>query len=119
MSSSKNLKIFAVALLICQLANLAFWHPAHIDFPFASGQSQTRVTDHSDADHCKHLPLGEHSQCAICLASQSRISIEPSAEINLGVLELVGRCVAEHTLTSQQNPLSDSFYRRGPPTFLG
>lgn len=119
MPSRKFLNIFAVALLVCQLANLAFWHPTHFDFVFASGQGRARIITHDDADHCKHLPLEDHSQCAICDSAHNRVSIEPTREVKLGFLQLVGRYVVERPAVSQRSPLADSFYRRGPPSFPG
>jgi len=118
MFSRRTLKILAVAILACQLASLSSWHSAHIDDLFSYGRAQAQVSAHADADHCKHIPLSEHTQCGLCTSIHSRISLEPISD-NLGLLEVVGQYVAASSTCSTQFLPLDSFYRRGPPSLLG
>lgn len=118
MSTLKNRKAIAVASLVCQLASLAFWQPTHFHLDFFSGPAQEKLIPHADADHCKHLPLSDDSQCTICLSAHSRISVEP-VSVTPGSLHFVGRLAAADPATSAHHPLLDSFYRRGPPFLLG
>ena len=118
MFSPRKRRMYAVVALLCQVGNLVFWHPTHFDFDIFSASAHTRLTQHEDADHCTHLPIGDHSQCAICISSQQRISVEPT---NIGLLQLqiLGSLAAEQVISSFLSLHSDSFYRRGPPALLG
>jgi hypothetical protein len=118
MFSHRTFKIVAVALLICQLASVSSWHASHVEDLVWYGETHSQVSTHSDADHCKHLPLSEHAQCGICTSVHSRISLEPVND-NIGLLSLVGHFVAAAlTCSARLFPLN-SFYRRGPPSLLG
>ena len=118
MFSRRTLKILAVTILACQLASVSSWHSAHIEDLFSYGQARAQITTHADADHCKHIPLSEHTQCGICASIHGRISIEP-VSVNLGLLSVVGYLVAATSTCSTQRLPFDSFYRRGPPALLG
>ena len=118
MFKHRTLKILAIAILACQLASLSSWHTAHVEDLFSYGPAKAQVSTHADADHCKHIPLSEHTQCGICSSVHSRISLEP-VNHNIGLLSLVGHLVAVSSTCSTQVLPLDSFYRRGPPSLLG
>ena len=117
MFSDQTVKALTVAILACQLATLSSWHAAHIEDLFWYGQAQAQVSTHADADHCKHLPLSEHTQCGICTSIHSRISLEPVSD-NLGLLQVVSHIVPAASTCSAQLLPFNSFYRRGPPSLL-
>ena len=116
MFSRRTLKILAIAILACQLASLSSWHTAHLEDLFSSGTAKAQVSTHADADHCKHLPLSEHTQCGICTSIHGRMSLEPVSD-KLGLLQVVGYFVAVGSTCSTQLFPLDSFYRRGLPIF--
>ena len=118
MFSPRKRRFYAVVVLLCQMGSLVFWHPTHFDFDTVSAAAHTRLTQHEDADHCTHLPIGDHSQCAICISSQQRTSVEPTS-VGLHELQVIGLSGAEQIVCSFLSLHSDSFYRRGPPAFLG
>jgi hypothetical protein len=84
----------------------------------ATGTGAAAVSQHADADHCRHLPVAAHADCAVCAAS-------------------VGRAVVVTTGTAVVSPLADEIHyttlgyiaspfhflstqsHRGPPSLLG
>jgi hypothetical protein len=108
MFSHRNRKKYAVAALVCQIASLVFWQPTHFHFDYVLSSSPTTLTQHADAENCKHLPISDHAQCAVCISSQQKISVEPVI-FGLNQIQVIGMCAAEQT-ESPFFPLhSDSF----------
>jgi hypothetical protein len=106
------------ALAAIQLVGTGLFPSLHHDFELLGGTTQQTVTSHADADHCKHLPLTEHSHCAVCQSAQSRITPEP---LSLGTTDVgfVPYFVPTRTSATSQSHLFESFSRRGPPFLLG
>ena len=111
-------KKFAVVLLACSVVGVGILHPPHIDLQILVGHGRVAITTHADADHCKHLPLSDDSQCAICNSLHSRLQVDPTV-VGLSGLEVVGGIVVSDLNVTAEFPLRDSFYRRGPPSLLG
>ena len=118
MAVKKKNKILVLFILASHLAGFGLHDIIH-DHPILIGGSfEARFFPHEDADHCKHIPLSEHSECSICLSAHSRIAPD-QISLDFGEVQVVG---AVPTITFPhliQNHLFNSFSRRGPPALLG
>lgn len=111
-------KIFALFLILSHLLGFGLHSVFHNDLIVFSSSWEHQVFPHEDADHCKHIPLSEHSECNICLSSHSRI-VPDQISLNLGGVHVVGAAAAISSPLLTQDHLFGSFSRRGPPSFLG
>jgi hypothetical protein len=83
-----------------------------------SGSFNSQLFPHEDADHCKHIPLSEHSECGICLSSHSRIAPD-QISLDFGKVQVVGTVPTITFSHLIQDHLLYSFSRRGPPSLIG
>jgi hypothetical protein len=111
-------KIFALFLIASHLLGFGLHSVFHNDLIVFFGSQEHQVFPHEDADHCKHIPLSEHSECNICLSSQSRI-VPDQISLNLGEIQIVGTAVTISSPLFTQDHLFGSFSRRGPPFLFG
>lgn len=73
------------------------------------------IADHADADHCRHVPLGAHTDCALCLSSTRKAAgvIASSAGLSL---RLIGALICSvPDVRRHQFPFFSSSPRRAPP----
>ncbi|MFZ1979312.1 MAG: hypothetical protein WAV76_15260 [Bacteroidota bacterium] len=114
----KKNKILVLLILASHLVGFGLHDFIH-DHPIVpSGSFEARFFPHEDADHCKQIPLSEHSECSICLSAHSRIAPD-QISLDFGEVQVVGTAP---TITSPhliQDHLFRSFSRRGPPSLLG
>jgi hypothetical protein len=111
-------KILILLILASHLASFGLHDLIHDHPILTSGSFEARLFPHEDADHCKHIPLSEHSECGICLSSQSRIAPD-LISLDFGGVQVVGTLPIITFPHLIQNHLFSSFSRRGPPAFLG
>jgi hypothetical protein len=111
-------KIFALFLIASHLLGFGLHSLFHNDLIVFAGSQEHQVFPHEDADHCKHIPLSEHSECPICLSHQSRIAPDQNPFYS-GQLQIVGKTGIVPTAPSLQIDLFGSFSRSGPPFLLG
>lgn len=111
-------KIFALFLILSHLLGFGLHSVFHNDFIVFPGSLEHQVFPHEDTDHCKHIPLSEHSDCPICLSHQS-VTAPDQDSFDNGQLQIVGKTGIVPTVPSLQTHLFGSFSRRGPPFLLG
>ena len=117
MHSLSKSKIFALTLILSHLLGFGLHSVFHNDTFLYSRSQQQQVFPHEDADHCKHIPLAEHSDCPICVSHQSRIAPEQNCFDN-DQLQIVDKIEIVPSVPLLQTHLFGSFTRRGPPSFL-
>jgi len=111
-------KILPIILVLTHLLGFGLHSVFHNDIFLYSSSQQHQVFPHEDADHCKHIPLPEHTECNICLSSQSRI-VPDEIPLNLGDIQIVGTSATISSPLLTHDHLFGSFSRRGPPFLLG
>jgi hypothetical protein len=84
----------------------------------ATGSGRVTVTQHEDADHCKHIPLSAHDDCALCSTHNGRTAAAVSyTPIFSTTVRTVGFLLQDpyfHSLL-----FLSSQTHRGPPNLLG
>jgi hypothetical protein len=117
MTTLTRSKIFVLFLIASHLLGFGLHSIFHNDIFVYSSSQQQQVFPHEDADHCKHIPLSEHSECNICLSAQSRI-VPDQIALNLGDVQVVGSTTTISSPLLTHDHLFGSFSRRGPPFLL-
>ena len=116
MNSLNKSKIFALTLILSHLLGFGLHSVFHNDIFLYSSSQQQQVFPHEDADHCKHIPLSEHSDCPICVSHQSKIAPEQDG-FDHDQLQIVDKIEIVPSVPLLQTHLFGSFTRRGPPSF--
>jgi hypothetical protein len=111
-------KILALILILSHLLGFGLHSVFHNDLTIFSSAQEHQVFPHEDADHCKHIPLSEHSDCPICISHQSRIAPDQNPFFS-SHLQIIGKTKIVSSVPSLQTHLFGSFSRRGPPFLLG
>ena len=111
-------KILTLFLILSHLLGFGLHSIFHNDIFYYSSSHQQQVFPHEDADHCKHIPLAEHSDCPICLSHNSG-TISNQNLFDNGQLQIVGSTQILPLVPFLQTHLFGSFSRRGPPFILG
>ncbi len=114
----KKNKILILLILASHLVGFGLHDLIHDHPILISGSFEAQLFPHEDADHCKHIPLSEHSECGICLSSHSRIAPD-QISLDFGNVQVVGTLPIITFPHLIQNHLFNSFSRRGPPAFPG
>ena len=117
MNSLSKSKIFALTLILSHLLGFGLHSVFHNDIFLYSSSQQQQVFPHEDADHCKHIPLAEHSDCPICLSHNSG-TVSTQNFFDNGQLQIVDKIEIVPSVPLLQTHLFGSFTRRGPPSFL-
>ena len=116
----KNLtKYRHLVLLVAaiQLAGTGLFPALHHDFEFWGGDSTATVSTHTDADHCRYVPLSEHSHCTICSTFQHRTN-PPAITPGLVDVRILGPVACSYHRSSPVLHLLSPLSRRGPPSPL-
>jgi len=111
-------RIIVLFLLATHLACFGLHDLIHDHPILISGSFNSQLFPHEDADHCKHIPLSEHSECGICLSSHSRIAPD-QISLDFGKVQVVGTVPTITFSHLIQDHLLYSFSRRGPPSLIG
>lgn len=104
------------ALLIVYSVGIAIPHTHHHDED-VWGSGNVTLGQHEDADHCHHIPVGEHTDCALCASSNTK-AVVVSSGLTLGN-SLVGRIefVIQDSAYRSYHFLSSQPHR-GPPSVV-
>jgi hypothetical protein len=84
----------------------------------ATGSGRYTVAPHADADHCKHIPIAAHDDCALCSTHNGKaaaaVSYTPIFSSPVRALTFLVQDPYSHRLH-----FLSSQTHRGPPSLLG
>ena len=117
MTNHRTNRAIALSLVLSHL--LAFGlHPIfHNASVVPPGSLEQRLVPHEDADHCKHVPISERSDCPICVSHHNSIAPQQDSFGN-GQVQIVDKIQVASTLPLSHIDLFGSLSQRGPPSVI-